>query len=168
MMAAEPENKKLEYPFTAFNFKVEIHVPDVAKPLCDAAFSECDGLEMTMQPKTIRQGGDNTRQIHLNGPVNYGQLTLKRGMTSSFHLWQWFEMVQQGKATGKRFDADVILLSSDHQKNHVRFKLSRSVPTKIKAPPFNAKDGLLAIEEMQIAYERLSFQIDDSSQTQSE
>jgi phage tail-like protein len=89
-------------------------------------------------------------------------------MTSSFHLWRWFEMVQQGKATGKRFDAEVILKSSDHKKNHVRFKLSRSVPTKIKAPPFNAKDGLLAIEEMQIAYERLSFQIDDSSQAQTE
>lgn len=167
MMAEEQADKKLEYPFTAFNFRVEIHVPDVAKTLCEAAFSECDGLEMSMQPKTIRQGGDNTRQIHLNGPVNYGQLTLKRGMTSSFHLWQWFELVQQGKSMGERYDAEVILMSSDHQKDHVRFKLSRSVPIKIKAPPFSAKDGLLAIEEMQIAYERLSFHIDDASPQQS-
>lgn len=165
-MAEEQADRKLEYPFTAFNFRVEIHVPDVSKSICDAAFSECDGLEMSMQPKTIRQGGDNTRQIHLNGPVNYGQLTLKRGMTSSFHLWQWFELVQQGSTMGKRYDTEVILMSSDHQKDHVRFKLSRSVPVKIKAPPFNAKDGLLAIEEMQIAYERLSFHIDDSSPQQ--
>ncbi len=165
-MAEEQGNNKMQYPFTAFNFRVEIHVPNVSTPLCDAAFSECDGLEMTMQPKTIRQGGDNTRQIHLNGPVNYGQLTLKRGMTSSFHLWQWFESIQQGKEMGKRYDAEVILLSSDHQKNHVRFKLSHTVPIKMKAPPFNAKDGLLAIEEMQLVYERLSFQIDESSQSE--
>jgi len=160
-MAEEQANNKPVYPFTTFNFRVEINVPGVSKTVCDAAFSECDGLEMTMQPKTIRQGGDNTRQIHLNGPVNYGQLTLKRGMTSSFHLWQWFEAVQQGASMGRRYDAEVILISSDRRKNHVRFKLSRSVPTKIKAPPFNAKDGLLAIEEMQIVYERLSFKLDD-------
>lgn len=163
-MAEKQTNKQIEYPFTTFNFKVEINVEGVSKSsLCEAAFSECDGLEMTMQPKTIREGGDNTRQIHLNGPVNYGQLSLKRGMTSSFHLWQWFEKVQQGKTMGKRYDADVILMSSDQQKIHMRFRLSRCVPIKIKAPPFNAKDGLLAIEEMQIAYERLSYQPGDKT-----
>lgn len=157
-MAEEQSSKEKRYPFTAFNFKVEINVPDLSNPLCEAAFSECQGLEMSMQPKTIREGGDNTRQIHLNGPVGYGQLTLKRGMTSSFHLWRWFEKVQQGAAIGKRYDADVILLSSDQERNQVRFKLSRCAPIKIKAPAFNAREGLLAIEEMQIAYERLSFE----------
>jgi len=116
-MAEKQTNKQIEYPFTTFNFKVEINVEGVSKSsLCEAAFSECDGLEMTMQPKTIREGGDNTRQIHLNGPVNYGQLSLKRGMTSSFHLWQWFEKVQQGKTMGKRYDADIILMSSVSKK----------------------------------------------------
>lgn len=156
-MAQEETNQNTDSLFTAFNFIVEINIPDVSDKLCKAAFSECDGLEMNMAPKTIRQGGDNTRQIHLNGPVNYSQLTLKRGTTSDFHLWKWFEKVQQGKSMGKRYDVSVILLSSDQEKEHVTFKLSRCVPVKIKAPPFNAKDGLLAIEEMQIAYERLRF-----------
>jgi hypothetical protein len=30
------------------------------------------------------------------------------------------------------------------------------VPIKIKAPPLNGKDGIVAIEEMQLAYEILS------------
>ena len=32
-----------------------------------------------MEPKTIREGGNNTTMVHFVGPVSYGQLTLKRG-----------------------------------------------------------------------------------------
>ncbi len=79
------------YPFTAFNFAVEIHRGEDAKPLVSAAFAECDGLEMSMELKTIREGGANDRQIRFNGPVALGQLTLKRGMTENFDLWHWFQ-----------------------------------------------------------------------------
>jgi len=40
-------------------------------------------------------GGNNRRPIHLAGPISYGQLTLKRGMTTDFGLWEWFEAVQR-------------------------------------------------------------------------
>ena len=83
------------YPFTAFNFSVEITRPGRRAALCNAAFSECDGLEMTMDVKTIREGGNNGVQIRLAGPIAYGTLTLKRGMTASFDLWDWFERSQR-------------------------------------------------------------------------
>jgi len=66
------------YPFTTFNFAVEINRGEEGAPLVNAAFSECDGLEMSLEVKTIREGGGNERQIRLNGAVAYGQLTLKR------------------------------------------------------------------------------------------
>ena len=37
-----------------------------------------------------------------------------------------------------------------------RFLLSRCVPVKLKSPPLNAKDGGVAIEELQLAYETLT------------
>ncbi len=61
------------YPFTSFNFAVEINRGQDGRPLVSAAFQECDGLEMTMEVKTIREGGANDRQIRLNGQVAYGQ-----------------------------------------------------------------------------------------------
>src|SRR5512136_927979 len=85
-----PANETNLYPFTAFNFAVEIDVPDVSQKVCNAAFSECDGLEMTMDVKTIREGGNNGQQIRLTGPLNMGTLALKRGMTANFDLWNWF------------------------------------------------------------------------------
>ena len=141
------------YPFTTFNFSVEINRGTNGEPLVNAAFSDCDGLEMSMEVKTIREGGGNDRQIRLNGPVSYGQLTLKRGMTENFDLWKWFsDTVDQPRL---RADADVVLLAADGVTERVRFRLERCLPVKLKAPALSAKDGQIAIEELQIAYETM-------------
>lgn len=140
-------------PFTAFNFAVEIVRADGAAPLVSAAFAECDGLELSMEVKTIREGGANDRQIRLAGPANVGQLTLKRGMTAdSLDLWQW--MSDSLADPSLRAEAEVVLLAPDGSER-MRFVLSRCLPVKVKAPPLNAKDGAIAIEELQIAYERI-------------
>jgi phage tail-like protein len=147
-------------PFIAYNFLVEINVPAIATVLCQAAFSECDGLEMTMDVKTIREGGNNTRQIRLIGPANYGVLTLKRGMTANYDLWDWFDAQQQGSPKQLRSDlrgeTKVTMLSVDRKETAI-FTLRSCLLTKLKAPPLNAKDGVVAIEELQLTYESMSF-----------
>lgn len=153
---ANPANETVVYPFTAFNFAVEIDVPDVSEQVCSAAFSECDGLEMSMEVKTIREGGNNGRQIRLIGPRNYGTLTLKRGMTATFDLWSWFSATLTNPAL--RADAQVVLYAPDGRTVRARFLLTRCVPVKLKAPPLNGKDGMVAIEEFQLAYESLSLE----------
>lgn len=143
------------HPFTAFNFLVEVQVPGMDGTLAHAAFSECDGLEMTMESKTIREGGRNSGPVHMAGPVGYGQLTLKRGMTSNVDLWRWFERVNGPGNGGLRGTAEIVSLHSDAFTEQFRFRLGGCLPVKLKASPFNAKDGQIAIEEMQVAYESL-------------
>ena len=145
----------MPYPFTTFNFHVKFQLPGSPGDICKMAFSECSGLEMSMEPKTIREGGNNGRQIHLAGPISYGQLSLKRGMTNNFDLWTWFEKVHTQR--NLRIDGEIHMLSpSKKKKVEVVFKLSNCLPIKLRAPSLNAKDGQIAIEEMQIAYERLA------------
>jgi phage tail-like protein len=151
---ANPRSETVGYPFTAFNFSVEINVPGVTRKACSAAFAECDGLELTMDVKTIREGGNNGRQIRLTGPLNVGLLTLKRGMTDNFDLWDWMGAMLVQPAL--RADAEVVVLAPDGKTERARFILSRCVPAKLKAPPLNAKEGGVAIEELQLAYESLS------------
>jgi phage tail-like protein len=156
------------HPFTTFNFRIEITYGDSSDPVCAGEFAECDGLEMTIEPKTIREGGNNSRPIHLVGPVSYGQLTLKRGMTTDFGLWEWFESVQKGDGHGLRATAEVALQSErnavEDRTDRVVFVLTGCMPLKVKAPGLNAKDGLVAIEEMQIAYETLTRQVAEDEQ----
>ena len=152
---ANPALETVSYPFTAFNFAVEIEVPGVTTEACSGAFAECDGLEMSMDAKTIREGGNNTQQPRLTGPINLGTLTLKRGMTANFDLWSWFSALYDPGNSGLRGTAKVTVFAADGQTERARFVLGGCLPVKIKAPPLNAKDGMVAIEELQVAYESL-------------
>jgi len=108
---------------------------------------------MSNEVKTVREGGNNLNQIHLVGPVTYGQLTLKRGMTSNLELWKWFRAAAGGEQNGRGSLAQGVIVMKDAANvAKFRFELTDCLPIKIKAPALNAKDGAVAIEEMQIAY----------------
>jgi phage tail-like protein len=152
-----------DYPFTTFNFHVQLTITDasslgISSPLCDSEFSECDGLEMTMEPKVVREGGNNTEYIRLVGPVTYGNLTLKRGMTSNQDLWKWFTTAAGNTGRGTRASG-VILMCDAAGKPKVRYLLFDCLPIKIKGAAMNAKDGILAIEEMQLAYKSFTVEL---------
>ena len=153
-------NETIIYPYTSFNFSVEINVDLISPKLCSASFQDCDGLDMNMDVKTIREGGNNRSQIRLIGPLTYGQITLKRGMTASFDLWDWFDMLQDATAqqlrTVFRSNAQIVLFAADRTTERARWTLTRCLPVKLKAPALNAKDGVVAIEELQIVYESLA------------
>lgn len=156
-------------PITTFNFKVNLRVPTKGgggskkssgedkktHEICGGEFSECTGLQMSMDAKTIREGGNNSRPIHLAGKVSYGKLSLKRGMTNNFDLWTWFEKTIADP--GLRASGEVMMLPSiaNSKKEIVKFEIGGCLPVKISAPSLNAQSGQHAIEEMQISYEIL-------------
>jgi phage tail-like protein len=142
-------------PFTTFRFRVEITLDGSAAQVAAASFSEVDGLEMSIEPKTIREGGRNNNPVHLLGPVTYGQLTLKRGMTANTDLWKWFSTVTSPGHRGMRPNAEIVVFSPDEKRETVRFKLHACLPVKLKAPALNAQSGIVAIEEMSLVYEAM-------------
>ena len=72
-------------------------------------------------------------------------------MTSNIDLWKWFTQSVSGDTRSARGEAVVIMRNGEGQEQ-VRFKVHDCLPLKMKAPALNAKEGLLAIEEMQLAY----------------
>lgn len=166
MSDAKSAKETILAPFSAFNFSVEIEVPGMNGAICEAAFAECDGLEITREVKTIREGGNNTEQIRLSGPANYAPLTLKRGMTSSFDLWRWFQKSLENPSL--RGSADVVLFATERsndgqnkRQERARFRLTGCLPVKLKAPAMNAKDGTIAIEEFQMVYASMKLKPDE-------
>ncbi|MEM7685737.1 MAG: phage tail protein [Pseudomonadota bacterium] len=140
-------------PLSAFNFAVRLLLDGEQRPICDGAFSEVTGLEASIDTQTIREGGNNTRQIHLMGQISYGQATLKRGLTKGLDLWTWFNAVNDRRDL--RASGEIVLLSGDRESETIKFILTGCLPIKLKMPSLNATDGIVAIEEMQIAYETL-------------
>jgi phage tail-like protein len=140
-------------PFSAFNFLVEIRVPGTTAPLCGAAFAECSGLEIALDVRTLHEGGDNAAQQLLAGPVSYGRVTLRRGMTPDFDLWDWCAAVLADRTL--RADARVVVLAPDGTTERARFRLRGCLPARLRAPALDALEGGVAIEELELACESL-------------
>ena len=141
-----------DVPFTAFRFEVVLDLdqptPGLESPLCEAAFAECDGLEMTMEPKTVESASVTDAQQYLIGPTKYGQIMLKRGMTTNLQLWQWFA---QGTRPGSVLTAHgQITLWDPAGQPALQFTLAGCLPVKMRAPSLNAREGLIAIEELSL------------------
>lgn len=144
-------------PLTTFRFEVVLDLdepaPGLQSPLCDAAFAECAGLDLSMTHKTVESGGVNDRQQHLIGPVTGGQLSLKRGMTENTQLWTWF---RTGTRPGSVLTAHgEITLWSASGDPAIQFTVLGCLPVKMRAPSLNARDGMVAIEELTLVYEKL-------------
>ena len=138
-------------PFTAFAFAVELRLPGSDAPLCEAAFCECEGLELRREIIRARDGADPASVRLLPGAESFGNVILRRGMTSSFDLWDWWERVRRGQAA--RATCDIVVLSPDLAQERVRFRLYRCLPAKITGPALNAAANDIAIESLELACE---------------
>ncbi len=148
-------------PFHVFRFQVDFvedaltgPTKETKAPLCSGAFSECTGLEATMEPKVIKEGGRNYGVSQRAGPVTFATVVLKRGMTTNRHLWKWFELVSNG-AYAYRLAATITMLGLDG-KPVLTWRLARCMPVKFKAADLNAKSTDVGIEELHLAHEGLT------------
>ena len=82
-------------------------------------------------------------------------MTLRRGMTESFDLWDWCSAVKRDPAV--RADARVVMLGDGGEPRAV-FRLRGCLPARLRAPRLDAVDGIVAVEELQIACESLALE----------
>ena len=168
------DEREIMAPFHAYRFRVDFlqhslgpDAPAVeAVKLCSGSFSECTGLEATMEPKAIQEGGRNYGMAQRVGKVTFATLVLKRGMTSTRDLWKWWELVSMG-AYAYRLTAKLTVLGPSiaptsrnrpapgGEQIQWRWQLLRCLPVKFKAPDLNARSGDVAIEELHLAHEGL-------------
>lgn len=144
-------------PLGVFNFEVLLDLddalPGLSSPLCNGAFAECDGLELTMQPTTVEVGGMNDAQQHLIGKVSGGQLVLRRGLTSDLQLWTWFERgTKPGSVVTAHGRVTVMTATGEPA---LSFSLEGCLPVRIKAPSLQARGDQVAVEELALVYRRL-------------
>jgi phage tail-like protein len=150
-------------PVGGFNFNVRLL--DTAKPgtaiLSTVApppgggFSECVGLESTMQVEEYREGGRNDGVLKFPGRIAGGNIRLKRGAGISKDLWKWHENYLRGQ--GKRRDG-VIELLDDGGQVVATWRFRRGIPIRWVGPNLVAGQSSVAVEELEIAHEGLKVQ----------
>jgi phage tail-like protein len=145
-------------PLRAFNFYVSLidsssTVSQVLSAINLApigGFTECSGLEATMQVEDYIEGGQNQYIHKFPTRITYANIVLKRGVTFSQELWNWHMDYFKGK--GKRRDGVIVL--RDEAGNPTRvWSFQRGLPMKWVGPTLNAMQSSVAIETLEIVHE---------------
>jgi len=117
-----------------------------------AGFSECSGLELTMQAEEYREGGNNAAVLKFAGRITWSNVTLRRGISGNTDLWDWHFSFVEGR--GKRRDGLIVLLDESRQPRQAWY-FRRGLPVKYSGPSLNATQNGVAIEAIEIAHEGL-------------
>lgn len=115
-------------------------------------FSECTGLEMTLQLEEHEEGGNNGLVRKFPKRINWGNIKLRRGTAGNSALWDWHYAFVTGE--GKRRDGTITLQNEQFQPVRA-WTFRRGLPVKWTGPSMNASQGQVAIEELEIAHEGL-------------
>lgn len=113
-------------------------------------FTECSGLEMTMQPEEYKEGGNNGATLKFPSRVTWSNIVLKHGVGFDTTLWDWHYGYATG--TGSRKDGFIALLNDLHVPNNIWY-FHRGLPVKYSGPSMNASQSSVAIESIEIAHE---------------
>jgi phage tail-like protein len=144
-------------PLHVFRFRVEVTDDSLGggaqgDPV-EMSFAECTGLEATMEPKTIKEGGRNYGAAQRVGNISFATVVLKRGVSSDRGLWTIF----RGTASGSyapRLQVTITLLDGD-MNGILAWQLAHAMPVKFKFADLNGKGAEVGIEELHFVHEGL-------------
>lgn len=134
-------------PYRAYNFKLEI------QGITEGHFAACSGLGIKIQVIKYREGGTNQVVHCIPGPVEYGDITLRYGLTSSHEIWDWLMAAVAGKV--ERKNVSILMLDSDGVAEVMRWDLINAWPAEWRGAPLDALSREVAIESLTLVYETL-------------
>lgn len=126
-----------------YRFYVAIdHIPQ-------AVFTEVSGLQLETVVQDYEEGGENHFVHRLPGRTKVGNLTLKRGMTSSNEFFKWYVDFMMGKMQRKNIS---VIMYDTTGKEIVRWNFLNAFPVKWSGPQLSADGKSIAIESIELAH----------------
>ena len=132
-------------PFKNFSFLVEID------GIASAGFKSVSGLAAEVEVAEYREGADHSIR-KLPARVRYPNVTLRRGLTTSSDLWNWWKTVRDGALQRRTV---VITLLDDSRQPVLRWTLLEAWPVKWELSELDASKNEVAIETLELAHEGL-------------
>ncbi len=139
----------VEYPPVGFHFEVKFELDGATDN--DVRFQEVAGLTAELGVETLQEGGENRFAHRLPGRAKYGNLTLKRGLTTDTALLDWFEAAVEGLAI-EPVDVTVSLLNEQHEPL-MSWSVTRAWPVKWSVSNFNAQNNAIVVDTLELAYQ---------------
>jgi phage tail-like protein len=135
-------------PFKSFSFVVEID------GVAAATFKSVSGLAAEAEVIQFRELG-SPHTLKLPGRIRYPNVTLRRGLTTSRDLWDWWETVRDGNLQRRTV---LITLVDDSGQPVLRWTLREAWPVKWELSELDAAKNEVAIETLELAHEGLELE----------
>ena len=156
-------------PMHAFRFQVTFQTVTLAsdtggyRDICQGAFSEVSGLEATVEPLAISEGGINWGQHQRAGRTSFSTVILKRGLTTTRDLWNTFQQIHQRQGYKNRLKVTISLYDIEG-KRALYWTLEKAMPVKMKLSDFNAAGAEVGVEELHLVHEGITETMGDRVQ----
>ena len=114
-----------------------------------ASFSECSGLSASVKTETWQEGGASHTTLKFPGHADYGNITLKHGVTYSAELYEWFLKVLRREPCRKPIS--IKLVNSDLEEIQ-SWHFMDAFPVKWTGPTLTAGTNAIALESIELAH----------------
>ncbi len=140
-------NQRESDPLIVYQFGIEVG------GMVTGYFSEIAGISSesdVIEHKVSAEGKDFVQKMP--GRLKWGDVTLKRGITSNLQIWEWRQQVEEGKMNDARKNCSILLY--DRNMNvAARWDFINAWPSKVSGPDIKADGNEFGIEEMTIVHE---------------
>ncbi|HEY3291501.1 MAG TPA: phage tail protein [Anaerolineae bacterium] len=141
-------------PAQAFRFYIE------RSGIVAAEFTECSGLDMTRAVKDYEEGGTNDFVYKLPGRTSYSNITLRRGITYTRELWDWFVVgLYDGKVKRQNFS---IILGNGELKKVKQWDVFEAFPVKWSGADLSTETLQVALESIEIAHHGINLSAEET------
>ncbi len=150
-MAIANEQASREDPLVSFHFMIDV------QGQIKGYFTEVSGLgseSEVMEHKVVNEKGIEIVK-KIPGRLKWGDITLKRGITSNLDMWNWRKKVEEGKVNEARKNGSIVMFDQE-LKEKARWNFVNGWPTKITGPTPKADSNEIGIEELTIAHELIT------------
>jgi phage tail-like protein len=119
-------------------------------------FTEVSGLgseHEIIEHKVVDEKGHDM-VLKIPGRLKWGDITLKRGITSNMDVWDWRKQVEDGDVEGARSNGSIIMYNQEFTEI-ARWNFEGAWPSKVSGPSLKSDSNDLGIEEMVIVHEKI-------------
>src|SRR5512137_2018356 len=118
-----------EDPIVGFHFALDI------QGVIKGYFTEVSGIGSETEVAEQKVVNEKGIQVVLKVPgrLKWGDITLKRGLTSNLDLWKWRQMVEDGKTKEARKNGSIIMFDQS-LKPVAQWDFKNAWPSKITGP----------------------------------
>lgn len=145
-----------------YNFVVTLDPGDAYLPPAQArlvpliavgAFQDVKGLGADLEVLAYAEGGVNDHVHQLPVRHTWSRISLRHGVARDSELWSWYQAGLSG-SLGARRDGCVMLLTAAGVPA-IAWVFRAGLAAKWQGPEFNAMQGAVALEGLEIAHEGL-------------